>query len=158
MAFSTLFLWFFLCALQDFKQRKIANTLTLGGTALALVYGLCSGHTWLGAQLAEGLGALTLALLLTLPGYAMGRLGAGDVKLLAALALASDRHYLLGTLVGAGLSMASWLLIAPLLRGMLPQRLAAGPPAPQRKPAKKLPFAPFLFIGFVAAVYLQSVT
>lgn len=44
-----LFLWLAACALQDLYKRQIANTLTLGGMALAVLYLLWSGHTWLGA-------------------------------------------------------------------------------------------------------------
>ena len=80
------FVWLVVCAQQDIRQRQIANRLTLGALLLALFYLLWSGSTWLGTSRAEGLWALCLALLLTLPGYALGRLGAGDVKMLAALA------------------------------------------------------------------------
>ena len=48
---------------------------------------------------------MALALVLTVPGYALGRFGAGDVKLLAALGLASNIEYLLGSLIGAGIAM-----------------------------------------------------
>ena len=87
-------LWLGVCAVQDIRQRQIANTLTLGVGLLALIYLLWAGSTWLGAPRSEGGLALALALVLTLPGYALGRFGAGDVKLLAALGLASNIEYL----------------------------------------------------------------
>ena len=76
--------WLALCALQDMRQRQIANVLTLGAGLLALAYLLWVGVTWIGAPASDGGWAFALALLLGLPGYALGRFGAGDVKLLAA--------------------------------------------------------------------------
>lgn len=42
-------LWLGVCAVQDIRQRQIANTLTLGVGLLALIYLLWAGSTWLGA-------------------------------------------------------------------------------------------------------------
>ena len=47
-------LWLGLCALQDMRQRQIANSLTLGAALLALIYLLWVGTTWLGAPASEG--------------------------------------------------------------------------------------------------------
>lgn len=41
--------WLGLCALQDMRQRQIANGLTLGVALLALAYLVWNGATWLGA-------------------------------------------------------------------------------------------------------------
>lgn len=141
-------LWLVLCAAQDIRQRQIANWLTLGAALLALIYAFWSGTTWLGAAGSHGLGAFFLALLLTLPGYALGRLGAGDVKLLAALALASDMNCLLWSFIGATVANVLWLLAAPRLWPLMSQGLrnAFGYLAPT--PSTKLPFAPFLLVGF----------
>lgn len=145
---SVLLLWFGACAVQDARQRQIANSLTLGGAALALIYLLWTGHTWLGASAAEGGWALLIALVLTLPGYALNKLGAGDVKLLIALALATDRLVLLGTFIGAGVCAAVWWWLMPKIQPLFTQRstsLASQDAAPV--PAKKA-FAPFLLCGF----------
>ena len=83
---------------------------------------------------------LVLALVLTLPGYALGRFGAGDVKLLAALGLASNTEYLLGSLIGAGIAMLAWTLIH--------QGLGSGRAERAEKASTKQPFAPFVLIGF----------
>src|SRR5476649_2342687 len=80
MYLALLLLWFALCAEQDARQRQIANWLTFGGAAIALACLLISGHTLVGAPAAEGGWAFVLAVLFTLPGYALGRLGAGDVS------------------------------------------------------------------------------
>ena len=145
---AVVLLWLGLCAVQDTRQRLLANRLTLGVALLAAVYLFWTGNTWLGASIGQGLWAFVLALLLTLPGYALGRLGAGDVKLLAALALVSDAEFLLGAFIGAAVATVLWLLLAPKLWPLMGQGLrdCLGHLAPE--PSKKLPFAPFLLVGF----------
>lgn len=133
-------LWLGVCAVQDIRQRQIANELTLGVGLLALIYLLWAGSTWVGAPRSEGGLALVLALVLTLPGYALGRFGAGDVKLLAALGLASNTEYLLGSLIGAGVAMLAWTLMHQGLRSGHGERVA--------KASTKQPFAPFVLTGF----------
>ena len=143
--------WLVLCAMQDIRQRQIANRLTLGVALLALLYLLWSGRTWLGSSRSEGLWALILALLLTLPGYALGRLGAADVKMLAALALASNSTYLLWSLIGAGAANVAWLVYGPRLLPLASQGVRARLGYLVVDPSKKLPFAPFLLVGFTLA-------
>nr|WP_282444153.1 prepilin peptidase [Pseudomonas fluorescens] len=135
-------LWLGLCALQDMRERQIANTLTLGVGLLALIYLLWTGSTWLGAPRSDGGLALVLALALTLPGYALGRFGAGDVKLLAALGLASNTEYLLGSLIGAGIAMVAWALVHQGLSSSHVERDA--------QVSTKQPFAPFVLTGYAA--------
>ena len=143
--------WLVLCAMQDIRQRQIANRLTLGVALLALLYLLWSGSTWLGTSRSEGLWALILALLLTLPGYALGRRGAADVKMLAALALASNSTYLLWSLIGAGAANVAWLVYGPRLLPLASQGVRARLGYLVVDPSKKLPFAPFLLVGFTLA-------
>ncbi|WP_019408762.1 prepilin peptidase [Pseudomonas psychrophila] len=146
--FLVVFMWLIACAVQDLIQRQIANSLTFGAAALALLYMLITGHTWLGASAGEGGWALLIALVLTLPGYALNKLGAGDVKLLIALALATDRQMLLGTFIGAGLGAGLWYWLAPKFRSLCNQRLSPHCNKSVMKTSKKLPFAPFLLFGF----------
>ncbi|MBD8151107.1 prepilin peptidase [Pseudomonas fluorescens] len=145
---AVVLLWLLVCAVQDTRQRLLANRLTLGVALLGGVYLFWTGGTWLGASVGQGLWAFFLALLLTLPGYALGRLGAGDVKLLAALALVSDAEYLLGSFIGAAGASVLWLLLASKFWPLMSQRLTdcLGHLAPES--SKKLPFAPFLLVGF----------
>ncbi|MGA9701407.1 prepilin peptidase [Pseudomonas sp.] len=146
-------LWLVLCTVQDIRQRQIANGLTLGVGLLALIYLVWAGSTWMGAPAVDGGWALALALLLTLPGYAMGRLGAGDVKLLSSLALASNADYLLGTLIGAGVALGAWALLAPGLRPLMRQGLSTQRWDAAAQASKKQPFAPFVLTGFAACWY-----
>ncbi|WP_312490181.1 prepilin peptidase [Pseudomonas cremoris] len=135
--------WLALCALQDMRQRQIANVLTLGGGLLALIYLLWVGVTWIGAPASDGGWAFALALLLGLPGYAQGRFGAGDVKLLAALGLATHTEYLLWSLIGSAVAMCVWIV----MRQGLSARVAHQPD----QASIKQPFAPYLLTGFIAS-------
>ncbi|WP_395609323.1 prepilin peptidase [Pseudomonas sp. B22129] len=145
---AVVLVWLVVCAVQDVRQRLLANRLTLGVLLLALIYLLCTGTTWLGATAGEGLLAFCLSLLLTLPGYALGRLGAGDVKLLAAFALVSNSQYLLGAFIGAAAANLLWILLAPKLWPLMSQGLKSAMGFLAPAPSKKLPFAPFLLVGF----------
>jgi prepilin peptidase CpaA len=144
-----LLIWLTLCAAQDARERHIANGLTFGAGALALAYLLWTNSTWLGAEAAQGGWAFLLALAFTLPGYSLQRLGAGDVKLMTALGLATDGMHLLGTFIGAGLASVLWLLLAPRAWLHMSQRLRdrlryLGPGT-----SNKQPFAPFVLVGFL---------
>ena len=147
-------IWFVACTAQDLYQRQISNLLTLGAVSLALVYLLCTGHTLLGASAAEGGWALLIILILTLPGYALNKFGAGDVKLLCALALATDRLMVLGTLIGAGLWVAIAWLVASKILPLLNQQLKHPDNKPNGATSKKLPFAPFLLAGFILTLMI----
>ncbi|EJM13706.1 Flp pilus assembly protein, protease CpaA [Pseudomonas sp. GM18] len=142
-----LLIWLTLCAAQDARERHIANGLTVGAGVLALIYLLWTGTTWLGAEAVQGVWALLLALAFTLPGYAVRRMGAGDVKLMATLGLATDGTHLLGSFIGAGLASALWLLLAPRLWLHMGQRLRVRLRYLEPGMSKKQPFAPFVLVG-----------
>ena len=66
----------------DLRSRRIPNVLTFGAAAAALVYGAATGG-WTGVGSAA-LGWLIGAVVFIIP-FALGGLGGGDVKLLAAI-------------------------------------------------------------------------
>lgn len=144
-----LLIWLALCAAQDARQRDIGNALTLGVGSLAAAYLLLTGHTWIGADAAQGGWAVLLALVLTLPGYILKRFGAGDVKLMTALALATDGAHLLGAFIGAALTSALWMLLAPKLWLHMSQGLREHLRYMAPNVSKKLPFAPFVLSGII---------
>ena len=148
-----LLIWLALCAAQDAREKRIANALTLGIGLLALMYLLWTGSTWMGAEAEQGGWAFLLALAFTLPGYVMGRMGAGDVKLMTALGLATDGVFVLGSFIGAAIASVVWLWLAPrvwlhMSQG-LRERLRYMEPGTSKKP----PFAPFVFAGVLLALY-----
>jgi prepilin peptidase CpaA len=145
-----LLLWFAVCADQDARGRKVSNALTFGGTLFFLTYLLINGTSWLGDPAPDAWWALLFALVMTLPGYALNRLGAGDVKLLVALALSSDYVHILGTLIGAGIAMLIWLILRQKLWGHVSQGVRNRYPNLAPHASNKQPFVPFLLIGFVA--------
>lgn len=147
-----LLIWLALCAAQDVQQRHIANVLTMGVGLLALVYLLTTGTTWLGEPAEQGGWALVLALLFTLPGYATGRMGAADVKLMATIGLATGPLYLLGCFIGAGLLGALWFLLAPQVWPHMAQGLRKRIPFLAPELSKKPPFAPFVFAGLALSL------
>ena len=66
----------------DLAKRRIPNALTFGGALAALVLALATGGF---SAFGWGVAGWGLTLLLWLPIYALGGLGAGDVKLMAAI-------------------------------------------------------------------------
>jgi len=148
-----LLIWLALCAAQDARQRRIANGLTFGAGALALIYLLVTGTTWLGADAPQGLWAGVIALVLTLPGYFMGRMGAGDVKLMTALGLATNGLFILCAFIGAGVASLLWLLVAPRVWLHMSQGLREHLRYLEPEASKKLPFAPFVLLGVLASIH-----
>ncbi|ANC05149.1 peptidase A24 [Pseudomonas putida] len=151
-----LLMWLALCTEQDVRERQISNTLTLGVAACALAWLFATGHSWIGADASDAGWALAIVMLLTLPGYMLGRFGAGDVKLLGALALATSHQYVLGTFIGAGVTVLVWMLgrrrlwtlANPKVKKRL-QRLA-------EQVGDKQPFAPYVLAGFLlTAIWIQ---
>jgi prepilin peptidase CpaA len=67
----------------DVRTRRIPNLLTFGAAILALLVALVSGGL---TAIATAVFAWMLGVALFLPFFALGGMGAGDVKLLAALA------------------------------------------------------------------------
>lgn len=139
--------WLGACALQDAQQRKIANLLTLGGLAVALLYLLALGHSITGASAVAAALGIAVACLLSLPGYLSRRMGAADVKMLVALGAASDAFHVLLSVIGAALMLVLWIILlrtCPALLKAIPRRLVFLRAAH----ASDSPYAPFLFCGF----------
>ncbi len=82
MALAVVIVGATVAAIVDLRTRRIPNLLSGGLAALGL---LLAGLQMTGTGLAAAAGGLLVGLLLMLPGHLLGRTGAGDVKLLAAL-------------------------------------------------------------------------
>ncbi|WP_256222751.1 prepilin peptidase [Variovorax sp. PDC80] len=111
---SACLFWLLLIATYDFRQRRVPNWLVLAGAAMALAalaWGTGPrGNDWAGALLGAGVGFGALLLF-----YALGLMGAGDVKFAGALGLwvgawALLPIWVIGSLL-AGLHAALWLAL-----------------------------------------------
>jgi prepilin peptidase CpaA len=105
----------------DVRSRRIPNVLTFGGAAAGLLFHAVypGGAGWIPA--AEGW--LVGAAFLFIP-FALGGLGAGDVKLLAALGAWLGPAEIIRAAVYAALAGGVLALVVALLRGYLRKALS----------------------------------
>lgn len=90
--------------ITDIKHRRIPNSVSLSGWLIGLILGAWLGG-WTG--LAESTMGLLMLLLLTVPFFFIGWMGAGDVKLIAAI----------GAIIGQGLALH--ILLGIVLSGLI---------------------------------------
>lgn len=152
-------LWTLVCGGYDLIQRRIPNGLTLGAQGAALAAYAVTGQGWLDVPWTAGLAGWALALALTLPGYVLKKLGAGDVKLFAAMGLlggfdAALITFAVASLFAGGVALLwlaayRWffLLELPLSRMGIS---IAGVPEPK---GRFLPFGSALAAGFLVALF-----
>jgi len=138
---------------SDLRSRRVPNGLVAGGLAVALVaslaggLGTVDGPVWrqAAASLAPWAAGLVLGGLLLLPLYALGGMGAGDVKLMA----------MAGAFLGPGLAAAAALYACVAGGGLalaaLAWRRARGRPAPTHQA-----YAPAIALGCLAAVWAHA--
>ncbi|MBA1205080.1 prepilin peptidase [Pseudomonas capeferrum] len=151
-----LLMWLAWCTEQDIRKRQITDSLTLGVATCALVWLFATGRTWIGADASDAGWALAIVMLLTLPGYMLGRFAADDVKLLGALALATSHQYVLGTFIGAGVAVVFWLLGRKRLWTLLNPKLKKRLQQMTEDLGDRQPFAPYLLVGFLlTAVWID---
>ncbi|QLF93138.1 prepilin peptidase [Pseudomonas sp. ABC1] len=137
---ALLITWLALCAWTDLRGRRIPNALILAGLAVASTWLIATGQSLVGASVGQAFLALLVALLLTLPGYALGRMGAGDVKLMAVLGLASSPAHVLFSALLAALGMVIVALLGPCLRRSSPT---------VKSDPLYMPYAPFVLTGLL---------
>jgi len=101
-----------IACITDLRSRRISNRLVVTGLGLGLVLNLLlGGWAGLGWSLLGGL----LGLALFFPFFALGGMGAGDVKLLACLgAILGPKDLLAVALVGAVMGGVLALIIASM--------------------------------------------
>jgi prepilin peptidase CpaA len=154
--------------LIDMRRHRIPNLISLGGLLLGLVLNI-----WLlglGTQgLLSALGGVLLALLIFLPFYAMGGMGAGDVKLMAMVgAFVDPLHAMLaaGLSLAAGSLMGLGILLIRRGAGCMARRYASTfqclavtgkwsyvPPAVDEPAAVRFPYALAITLGTLATLW-----
>lgn len=103
--------WALVIAVSDWRQRRIPNTLLVAAAVGAILGFLVHGRSLLGASAGSVALGAALGLLLTVPGYLVRGLGAGDVKLLFVIALLGGAWVAMGSLaIGASLCAAFGLV------------------------------------------------
>ena len=146
----SLLVWGLICAIQDAQRKKINNQLTFGLFLVALSYLLMTGNTLTQSSPEQAIFALILAIALSLPGYITGSMGAADVKMLSAIAVATNSNYVLICFIGAAISIIIWTVLKPVWP-KLPSAVHKAVPFMNPTTGKSLPYAPFLFIGMLCA-------
>jgi prepilin peptidase CpaA len=152
----------------DFRSRRIPNVLTFGASVAALVFGAISGGPaglgWSAAGWAVGCAVF-------LPWFLLGGMGAGDVKLLAALGAWAGPSSAVWMALYAGIAGGVFAILVALARGYLGEmfrnlwgllmfwRVAGVQPHPEltlrtgRGP--RLPYAFPITVGAVAVLWLR---
>jgi prepilin peptidase CpaA len=103
-------------AITDLASRRIPNWLTFGTLIMGVLI-----NAWLGGfgGVAGALGGAALGLAMLLPFYVAGAMGAGDVKLLAALGALLGPQLLFSAAVYMALAGGALSLVVLLQRGRL---------------------------------------
>jgi prepilin peptidase CpaA len=105
---------------HDVRARRIPNALTLAGVAVGLMLRAPLGS----AELLNGVAGVGIAVLLTLPPFALGFLGGGDVKLLGAAGAFLGMDRLPGALVFVALAGGVLALLEAARQQALKRALA----------------------------------
>lgn len=144
-------LWLLACAISDWQSRRVPNTYTYGFLFAAAACLALQGQTLSGSGWQDGVFGMAVAALLTLPGFALNRLGGGDVKLLAGLGLATGPlavvvTFVVGTLV---------LVLGALINRLRPVPGASGEAGVAEDfTRREWPFVPGLLVGYLVAMFV----
>ncbi|WBY02597.1 A24 family peptidase [Ramlibacter tataouinensis] len=154
-------------AVIDWRTMRIPNWLTVGGMAWGLFYNAAHA-TSIGAGLMASAGGLATGLALLLPLYVLRVMGAGDVKLMAAVGavvgVPAVLHAMLWSLVAGGAAAIGYALylrafgrmatnVAAIAQSMAFAALVGLRPDPAltgRASVGKLPFGVGIALGTVA--------
>lgn len=141
---GALLAWALLIAVVDWRWRKVPNSLLLALLLPALGMLLLQGQGLQSAGWSSSLLGALIALALTLPGYMLSRLGAGDVKLAAVMGLVQGWPLVAWTLLAAALLLGSMALLMVLHFGLANAR------------QMRMPAAIAFVGGFIATLLLHS--
>lgn len=140
---ALLLLWAVVIAVIDWRQRRVPNLLLLALLGLAVAWLVWCGQGLLMAAWPASLLGGAVALLVTLPGYAVKKFGAGDVKLAAVLGFVQGWPHVSWTLLLAGLLLGAASLAVVSRYGFAKAR------------ALRIPAALYLLVGFAIVLLMQ---
>lgn len=105
-----------IACVTDIRSRRIPNVLTFGAALAGLIFHLVTGGRDAGFDSAMGYLAGTA---LFLPFFVLGGMGAGDIKLLAALGAWVGPHEVLWLAISASIAGGVFAVVVGLARGYL---------------------------------------
>lgn len=126
---AALLIWAFAVAAIDWRQRRVPNLLLLAVLLPASALLIWQGQGLIGVAWLNSLIGMAVALLVTLPGHVVSRLGAGDVKLAAVMGLVQGWPVVAWTLLASALILGTMSLAVVLHLGVANARLVRIPAA-----------------------------
>lgn len=148
-----------LAVVTDFKHRRISNYITFGAAAVGLAIRIVAGG---GPALLAGTEGWLVGLMLLFAPFALGWMGAADVKLLAAFGALGGPEFVIRTaLVGclAGGGMAIFYLVREHKLWFTLQHLYVlvfHPFGGAMQVQRRMPFGPALAAGAVVSLVLAK--
>ncbi|WP_169518328.1 prepilin peptidase [Solimonas variicoloris] len=127
MAAALLGAWVTVIAWYDLRQRRVPNVLLILMAVPAFLALIVNGTGLLGERWGSSVGGMALGFALTIPGYALHRFGAGDVKFAAMLGLFLGAERGFEMVLGASILMGVTALALLALRRQLQARFPAAP-------------------------------
>lgn len=156
LSHSLFVVWAAVVAICDCRSRRVSNALVVAGLAAALACAVLNHGPFNISLTQAALGAF-VGLCALMPFFALGVMGAADVKVFAVLGAWCGMHALLGLWIAASLIAgchAVWLLIATRTR------LAAigrpGEPTFEMGGKRATPYAACLTVPAIAWMGLQA--
>lgn len=150
--------WSLLIVFYDISSRTIPNYLSLGSIVTAILVLSVTGQTVTHEPVSSAFIGLIIALLITVPAYAIKLLGGGDVKLLCGIGLLCGVNVMITSFVIASLSLFVILIILSriyLLNFILPLNIKA---LRLRAPKERyIPFGAAIAVGLVLALVYPNI-
>lgn len=115
---GALIAWAAAVAVMDWRQRKVSNALLLALLLPAVGLLLLRGSGPLSVHWLLSLVGMAVGFAVTLPGYLVSKLGAGDVKLAAVMGLVVGWPLAAWVLLASGLLLGAMSLAVVMLAGL----------------------------------------
>lgn len=112
IAIIVLCLWSAVVFYNDYRSNLIPNYLSLGAIFVATFVLLVTGQSLTQQPISSAAAGFVVALVLTVPGYQYKLLGAGDVKLLCAIALLCGLQIMLLSFATASIGILFILILS----------------------------------------------
>lgn len=148
--------WAAVVAVCDCRSRRVPNALVAAGLIAALAFALVHGSPF-GMTPARALAGAAVGLVALMPFFALGVMGAADVKVFAVLGAWCGVNALLGLWVAA--SLAAGVHAVVLLLAMRGRAVTSGPQAASElvsRTSRGTPYAACLTVPAIAWLALRA--